>query len=463
MNNGSDSSMGRMVQARLLRFIAIPVAIILIALLFSPQIALAPPPAADHLSLFVLPEDGSDVILEALDDADESIVFVMYLVTSSDFVDALKAAEARGIEVRGMMELNPYGGSSSNIDVFNELVEAGADMKWDHRGIKYLHEKMILIDDEKMFVMTSNMTTSAFTANREYGLIDTDPAHIAEVVQVFEADWNREDPALEDPLLVWSPFNARSEWLGLIEGARNSIDLEQSSMLDPEIEGHLIDAARRGVTVRYISTPDWPLEDDLDEPARERLRLAGVFVRYLDDPFVHAKVFLVDGVRGFVGSENVSTNSLDNNRELGIIFEDKDSVERLATQFEVDWAAAGKEAFPTAGGTALESDYIHHSDARKFFYSEAVVELPVLYVYNSGRVAWLMPDEDADSNFKAVIFPSDFSKWPEPPDVYYGGKVIRVAGLIEKYRGWPEIIVHDPEAIEIVGDTGQKPGRMPAR
>ena len=110
--------MGRMVQARFLRFIAIPLAIILIASLFSPQIALAPPPAPDHLSLFVLPEDGSDVILDALNDAHESIVFVMYLVSSSDFVDTLKAAKVRGVQVRGMMELNPYGGSSSNIDVF---------------------------------------------------------------------------------------------------------------------------------------------------------------------------------------------------------------------------------------------------------------------------------------------------------------------------------------------------------
>jgi len=419
-------------------------------------------PTLDHLSLFVLPEDGSNVILDIINDADESITFVMYLITNRDFIDALKSAEARGVEVRGMMELNPYGGGSSNIDVFNELAEAGAEMKWDPRSIKYLHEKMILIDDELMFVMTCNMTSSAFTANREYGLIDTNPAHVAEVVEVFEADWNRHEPDWDNPLLVWSPINARAELLELIDSAQSSIDLEQCSMLDPEIEEHLIGAAQRGVTVRYVSSPDWPIEDDYDEPARERMRQAGVLVRYLDDPFVHAKVFLVDGVRGFVGSENISTNSLDNNRELGIIFEDDDSVERLAAQFEADWAVAAEEAFPVSDLTVPESGYIDHQDTRKFFYREVTVELPVLYVYNSGRVAWLMPNEDSDNNFKVVIFPSDFSKWPEEPDVYYGGKIIRVTGLIEKYRGWPEIIVHNPEEIEIVGETGQEPGRMPA-
>jgi len=463
-----------MVQERFLRFIVIPLAIVLITLSLSPQTALAPAPTLtptpattptpipDHLSLFVLPEDGGDVILDAINNADESIDFVMYLITNRDFIDALKAAEARGVEVRGMMELNPYGGSSSNVDVSSELAEAGAEMKWDPRSIRYLHEKMILVDGELMFVMTCNMTASAFTANREYGLIDTNPAHIAEARQVFEADWNRQDPALQDPLLVWSPFNARAELLKLIDSAHISIDLEQSSMLDPEIENHLVGAARRGVTVRYVSTPDWPIKDDHDEPARERMRQAGVLVRYLDDPFVHAKIFLVDGVRGFVGSENVSTNSLNNNRELGIIFEDADSVERLSAQFDTDWTVATEEAFPVGDLTVPESGYIDHSDARKFFYREVTVELPVLYVYNSGRVAWLMPDEDSDGNFKVVIFPSDFVKWPDLPDVYYGGKIIRVTGLIEKYRGWPEIIVHNPEEIGIVGQTDQEPGRMPA-
>ena len=416
----------------------------------------------DHLSLFVLPDDGSAVILDAIHEADESVVFVMYLVTNDDFIDALRAAEARGVQVKGIMELNPYGGSSSNINVFNDLVDSGAEMKWDHNGIRYMHQKMILIDNETMFIMTCNMTSSGLSANREYGLIDTDPDRIAEVRSVFDADWNRTDLSLAEPLLVWSPINARQTLVSLIDSAQNTIELQQSSMLDPEIETQLAAAAGRGVEVRYVSSPDWPLSEDADEPARERLRQAGVQVRYLDDPFVHAKVFLIDGRVGFVGSENISTNSLDNNRELGLIFEDLDSVERLNAQLEADWVVATEEGFPESGAAVPESGYIDHADARKFFYREVTVEVPVLYTYNSGRVIWLMGNEDADSNFKVVIFPSDWSKWPQTPDLYYGGKVLHVSGLIEKYQGFPEMIVNDPAEIEIVGETGQEAQPMPA-
>lgn len=72
----------------------------------TPRPTFTPTPVPDYLSLFVLPQDSSNVILDALNDADESIDFVMYLITSRDFIDALKAAEARGVQVRGMMELN---------------------------------------------------------------------------------------------------------------------------------------------------------------------------------------------------------------------------------------------------------------------------------------------------------------------------------------------------------------------
>jgi cardiolipin synthase len=46
----------------------------------------------------------------------------------------------------------------------------------------------------------------------------------------------------------------------------------------------------------------------------------------MSSPYIHAKMFLVDGQRAFVGSVNVSDNSLNNNRELGIIFDQADAV-----------------------------------------------------------------------------------------------------------------------------------------
>jgi len=133
-----------------------------------------------------------------------------------------------------------------------------------------------------------------------------------------------------------------------------------------------------------------------------------------------------------------------------MLFDDAVAVGQMREQFAADWAAGTVEAFPTSDQPIPESGYISYKDARNYLFRKVTVELPVRELYNSGRVIWLMPDADQDTNFKVVIFPSVWHKWPETPDVYYQGKTIRVTGLIKLYRGWPEVIVNDPSEIEVV-------------
>ena len=79
------------------------------------------------------------------------------------------------------------------------------------------------------------------------------------------------------------------------------------------------------------------------------LRTAGANVRtYPDDAaaaiYIHAKVIVADAgsaaARAFVGSENFSAGSLGENRELGIVTQDKSIVAQLAKIFAGDWRGA---------------------------------------------------------------------------------------------------------------------------
>ncbi|MCD6288926.1 MAG: DNA-binding protein [Anaerolineae bacterium] len=399
--------------------------------------------------LFVEPEDSRAPVLSAIADAQHTLRIVMYLITDPDIIQALKDAASQGVDVRLMLELNPYGGSSQNVLVANDLKAAGVSIRWDPRTIHYLHQKTIIVDDAYALVMTGNLTTSAFTANREYIVRTDDPRDVAEIAATFEADWARQRAQHADPRLLWAPDNAREGLLRLIDGAQTTLDIEHQNMQDEEVVDHLVAAARRGVRIRHITSPHYPLDKDADEPGRERLHRAGAQIRYWDDLYVHAKAIIIDGKRALVGSINLTANSLDFNRELSILFDDPAAVARLEKQFEADWNAGREEAFPKTG--TPEAGYIDHSQAARFLYQEVTVELPVKAVYNSGRVIWLMPNEDRDRNFKVVIFPSVWDKWPESPDRYYAGKTIRVTGLVKKYRGWPEIIVNDPRQIKVVG------------
>ena len=51
--------------------------------------------------------------------------------------------------------------------------------------------------------------------------------------------------------------------------------------------------------------------------------------------------------------------------------------------------------------------------------------------------------------FTIVIWGSDRSKFPEPPEDLYMGKKVCVKGMIKSYKGKPEVIVNDPSQITI--------------
>ncbi len=60
-------------------------------------------------------------------------------------------------------------------------------------------------------------------------------------------------------------------------------------------------------------------------------------MKILSSPYVHAKLLLVDGERAYIGSVNFSAQSMDKNRELGILVSQPDIIEKLRQTFEIDF------------------------------------------------------------------------------------------------------------------------------
>jgi cardiolipin synthase A/B len=66
------------------------------------------------------------------------------------------------------------------------------------------------------------------------------------------------------------------------------------------------------------------------------LKGLGVPVKWIQH--LHTKAIVADGARAYVGSENLSSNSLDNNREVGVIVTDASSIAPIVTTFDADFA-----------------------------------------------------------------------------------------------------------------------------
>ncbi len=298
-----------------------------------------PPVASDpDAEVFVEPDDGPEPLLAAINSAGRSIDLVMYLLTDRQVIGALENAERRGVKVRALLEQRPFGQGPGNAEVFARLQRAGVEVRWTDPRFKLTHEKSAVIDGRDALILTMNLTASAFSRNREYGALDRSPEDVAEVGSLFESDWSRRAYSPSRPSLVVSPDNSRARLLALIASAVRSLEVECEEVQDEGLERALVAAVSRGVSVRLVLSPS---EDGRDANARgvQRLKAGGVQVRYMRKPFVHAKMFVADGQTAFVGSENISAQSLDSNRELGVFVGNPVAVARIRATFEQDWNA----------------------------------------------------------------------------------------------------------------------------
>jgi len=89
-------------------------------------------------------------------------------------------------------------------------------------------------------------------------------------------------------------------------------------------------------------------------------------------------------------------------------------------------------------------------DAAQYYGQIVTVEGRVVATYNSGKVIFLNFHEDYRATFKAVIFPDDWNKFPQPPEDLFLDELVQVTGLVKEYEGAPEIIIEEPGQIEIV-------------
>jgi phosphatidylserine/phosphatidylglycerophosphate/cardiolipin synthase-like enzyme len=319
------------------------------AALLSRQSATAPPsaptaiadiplpgetPALPVTGVFIQPGDGRAPLLDEIGAARQSIDLEVYIVTDDVILQSLEEAQRRGVDVRVILEEHPFGGGGGQEEIFARLESAGIAVRWGNPVFRFSHIKTLVIDDAVAIIMNQNLAQSAFTANREFGVVTNRPDAVQDAAAIFDADWTRgEEP--NPGALVVSPTNARDQLLALVDGARVSLDLYAEVLRDPQLLDALGEAARRGVRVRIMVSPSADFAAEVKE-----LTASGVDIRLSSSLYIHAKLIVADGERAFIGSQNLSATSLDQNRELGIIVDDPVNLSRLTRTFAIDFRAA---------------------------------------------------------------------------------------------------------------------------
>jgi len=291
--------------------------------------------------LIVEPDDGVEPVRELILSAQNSLLIKQFTFTEAILIDAVIERRNAGVDVRVMLNPARSGGDRANDETFQRFADAGIAVKWSNPKFYVTHEKSIVADDRAALVATFNLCTKYFTMTRDYGVITHDPVHVAQIIEVFNADWQEQDwtcSAYEG--LLWSNSNSRYHMAQFIDTAKYRLDIQHPKYVDAVILERIAAAADRGVKVHVLcggkhGISEW---DILDTFASLRtLRRFGVKVHKQKNLRVHAKLLLVDDERALIGSMNIDRSAFDLRRELGILVSDAPTVARLKQVFDADW------------------------------------------------------------------------------------------------------------------------------
>ena len=292
-------------------------------------------------SLIVMPDDSAKPILDAIDAATKSLRVKMFIFSDPSLLKAVIAASQRGVKVRIMLNPARRDGESENKESRKKLEAGGVDVIDSSPDYDVTHEKSMVVDDTTAFVKSLNWETKNITETRDYAIVTTRAHEVAEVIECFEADWNRK-PFIGDEKshLIWCSGNGRERIAQFIDDAKNSIFLQNERYQDAVIIERLVRAARRGVKVHIMARPPHKLKKEKLVEAVGGMRImadVGIKIQKLKHLKLHAKMLLADHSRAIVGSINLAPGSFDSRRELAIEVDDKDVIERLSAIAHHDW------------------------------------------------------------------------------------------------------------------------------
>jgi kumamolisin len=297
-------------------------------------------------TLIVEPDDGRTAVLQALNAAKRSIDLTIYELSDPQIVAALTAAKGRGVTVRVIYNWYSFSSRTQETDItptITTLTQAGIECREAPKIFEVTHEKAFVIDAGSAVIMSFNLTADYFGQTRDFGIITTIPAEVAEVETIFNGDWIGQPAAPNAAALLWSPVNARAKLMALIHAATKTLDVYCEEAEDPGVLGALVSAAQRGVAVRFIAAV-LSTESKVNGNARgvTTMLTGGVQAVCKSFLYIHAKMILADfgapSAQAYIGSENFSCVSLNDNRECGILVTEPAILQRLETVFRSDWA-----------------------------------------------------------------------------------------------------------------------------
>lgn len=307
--------------------------------------------------LYTTSKKAWDAMIKAILGATESIYIEMYIFLGDtnlthDFLGILKTKALGGVEV--VIIVDAFGSMDLKAIAVAELREAGVELIFFSHWLRRTHRKFLIVDKRIAFMGGVNIENKII--NWRDVQIKLQGRIVKPILKSFAYAYKMSggqkvsilqynNHSLTKKLKGWLIDNwsntQHSYYLNnyykqkIIE-AQKSIQLVTPYLLPPRWLLALLDhAVARGVNIEIIL----PRQTDIKSLDKinylNACRLSAIGVKFYFFPsMMHAKLMLVDGEEGVIGSQNLDILSFGFNMEAGIFFRQKNIISELSRLIE---------------------------------------------------------------------------------------------------------------------------------
>lgn len=265
-------------------------------------------------------------LIKVIDNAKSRIWIEIYTWTdAAKIIDPIIQAKKRWVDVRVVLEGNVFWTPRINAPIYRKLKDANIMVTYaDNHRYTFTHAKFWIID-KMYYISTGNWTASFFTKNREYIYSDTDLSTLVFLEEIFQADFSHmgyKDPSHIPSHIVISPLNARSKIEEFIDSTQKKLVIYIQTLDDERILSIIKKLYNEKMEIQICTA-------DNDSNRMQMLEFPLWNWHIIKKPYLHAKIIMIDDTRVFIGSHNLTTNAIENNREIGIILNHREDIIHL--------------------------------------------------------------------------------------------------------------------------------------
>jgi len=323
--------------------------------------------------------------LEAIRGAERSVNLEAYIFQKGEiaqrFVTALTDRARTGVT---NIVLDGVGSAGMRKSFFSDLTKAGGNVVW-YNGMKWnklphynnrTHRELLIIDGRTAFIGGAGVADHWFKGKEKHPrwrdtMVRVEGDAVPHLQATFAENWlescgevlfgpdyfvRQEGEQLGDVLVINSTpsggggTRARILFQVLLASATKSIHITTPYFLpDRSVIDELVRAVRERNVEVVVLVPgkrsDHMLTRSSSRHAYGKLLKAGASIHEYEPSMIHAKILLIDGIWGVVGSTNFDNRSFGINDEVNLAARDPGFTQRLQQDFAKDLAHSRKVTY----------------------------------------------------------------------------------------------------------------------